>query len=72
MTKLPTIDVGFLLTESHHSPKHVAGLQIFRLPKGKGSAWLRKLLDEMREVPPGYPFDQRLKKDVIQPELEVR
>ncbi len=25
MTKLPTIDVGFLLTESHHSPKHVAG-----------------------------------------------
>jgi diacylglycerol O-acyltransferase len=70
MTKLPTIDVGFLLTESHHSPKHVAGLQIFRLPKGKGSAWLRKLLDEMRQVPPGYPFNQRLKKDVIQPELE--
>jgi diacylglycerol O-acyltransferase len=70
MTKLPTIDVGFLLTESHHSPKHVAGLQIFRLPKGKGSAWLRKLLDEIRQVPPGYPFNQRLKKGVIQPELE--
>jgi len=70
MTKLPTIDVGFLLTESHHSPKHVAGLQIFRLPKGKGPAWLRKLLNEMRQVPPGYPFSQRLKKDVIQPELE--
>jgi diacylglycerol O-acyltransferase len=70
MTKLATIDVGFLLTESHHSPKHVAGLQIFRLPKGKGPAWLRKLLDEMRQVPPGYPFSQRLKKDVIQPELE--
>jgi len=70
MTKLATIDVGFLLTESHHSPKHVAGLQIFRLPKGKGTAWLRKLLDEMRQVPPGYPFNQRLKKDVIQPELE--
>ncbi len=70
MTKLPTIDVGFLLTESHHSPKHVAGLQIFRLPKGKGPAWLRKLLDEVRLVPPGYPFNQRLKTDVIQPELE--
>ena len=24
----------------------------------------------MRQVPPGYPFNQRLKKDVIQPELE--
>jgi diacylglycerol O-acyltransferase len=70
MTKLPTIDVGFLLTESHHSPKHVAGLQIFRLPKGKGPASIRKLMDEVKQIPPGYPFNQRLKKDVIQPELE--
>ena len=43
-------DGGFLLTESHHSPRHVAGLQIFRLPKGKGSAWLRSLLAEMRQA----------------------
>ncbi len=34
MTRLSTIDAGFLLTESHHSPKHVAGLSIQRLPKG--------------------------------------
>ena len=47
MTSLSIIDSGFLLTESHHSPKHVAGLQIFRLPRGKGPAWLRKLLDEI-------------------------
>lgn len=60
MNKLSIIDTGFLLTESHHSPKHVAALQIFELPKGKGSAWLRRMLDQLRQVPPGYPFDQRL------------
>jgi diacylglycerol O-acyltransferase len=61
MTRLSTIDGGFLLTESQHSPKHVGGLQVFRLPPGKGPAWLRKLLDTMRQVPPGYPFNQRIR-----------
>ena len=60
MSKLSFIDTGFLLTESHHSPKHVACVQIFELPKGKGSAWLRKTLDQLRQIAPGYPFDQRL------------
>ena len=44
MTRLSTIDGGFLLTESQNSPKHVGGLMIFQLPKGKGPAWLRALL----------------------------
>ena len=35
-------------------------LMIFQLPKGKGPAWLRTLLDEMKRVPPGHPFNQRL------------
>lgn len=60
MTRLSTIDGGFLLTESHHSPKHVGALMIFQLPKGKGPAWLRALLNEMKQWPPGYPFNQRL------------
>jgi diacylglycerol O-acyltransferase len=60
MTRLSTIDSGFLLTESAHSPKHIAGLMVFDLPRGKGSAWLRTLLDEMRQVPPGFPFNQRI------------
>lgn len=60
MTRLSTIDAGFLLTESQNSPKHVGGLMIFQLPKGKGSAWLRALLDEMKRCPPGFPFNQRL------------
>ena len=63
MTRVSAIDSGFLLTETHHSPKHVAALLIFRLPKGKGSAWLRKMLDEMKQWSPGFPFNQRLKND---------
>jgi len=72
MTRLPLIDGGFLLTESHHSPRHVAGLQIFRLPKGKGSAWLRSLLEEMRQGRPGFPFNQKLRNQAgLQYELET-
>jgi diacylglycerol O-acyltransferase / wax synthase len=61
MHKLTPIDLGFLITESHHSPKHVGSLQILRLPRGKGPAWLRKMLDELKQVPPGFPFSHRLK-----------
>ena len=61
MTRLSTIDSGFLLTESHHSPKHVGALMIFQLPKGRGPAWLRALLNEMKQTSPGFPFNQRLK-----------
>ncbi len=52
MSKLSIIDNGFLLTESQNSPKHVACLQIFRLPKGRGSAWLRRLLDDLQSRAP--------------------
>ena len=61
MTRLSAIDGGFLLTETHNSPKHVAALLVYRLPKGKGPAWLRGMLTEMKQFPPGYPFNQRLK-----------
>lgn len=70
MHKLSALDSGFLLTESHHSPKHVASLQILRLPKGKSYSWLRKLLDDLKKIPPGFPFDQKLKDDsLLSPEL---
>ena len=72
MTRLNTIDGGFLLTESHHSPKHIGVLIEFELPSGRGSAWLRKMLDEIRKVPPGYPFDQRVRTlSGLQYELET-
>jgi len=70
MHKLSALDSGFLITESHHSPKHVGGLQILRLPGGKGAAWLRKLLDNLKLVQPGFPFNQKLKdSSILQPAL---
>ncbi|MEJ8569346.1 wax ester/triacylglycerol synthase family O-acyltransferase [Elongatibacter sediminis] len=70
MTRLSTIDAGFLLTESQNSPKHIAGLQILRLPPRKRSAWLRDLVAGMREAKPGYPFNQRVDmSNPVQPEL---
>lgn len=65
MYKLSPLDAGFLLTESHHSPRHVGGVQIFELPKGKGPAWLRGALEELKQIPPGFPFNQKLKDDSI-------
>jgi diacylglycerol O-acyltransferase len=70
MSKLSLVDTGFLLTESPNSPKHVACLQIWRLPEGRGSAWLRHLLDDLKQEPAGYPFNQRLREKIpLQPEL---
>jgi len=62
MTRLSTIDSGFLLTESAHSPRHIGVLMIFELPAGKGSVWLRRLLAEMKQSPPGFPFNQRIRR----------
>jgi len=61
MHRLSTIDSGFLITETRNSPKHVGGVQVLQLPRGKGSAWLRKLVDDLKAVPPGFPFNQRLR-----------
>ena len=60
MYRLSTLDAGFLLAETHHSPKHVGGVQIFQLPKGKRPAWLRRMLEALKNVPPGFPFDHKL------------
>ena len=70
MTKLSIIDAGFLLIESPSNPKHVACLQIFRLPKGKGPAWLRHLLSDLKQSSPGFPFNQRVvMKNPLKPKL---
>jgi len=61
MSKLSVLDSMFLWVETPEMPAHVAGLQIYELPKGKGSAWLHKLMAELRQYAPGVPFSQRLK-----------
>jgi diacylglycerol O-acyltransferase len=70
MGHISLIDNGFLLTEAQNSPKHVACLQVWDLPEGKGSAWLRRLLAELKEEPPGFPFNQKLNYKIpLQPDL---
>ena len=68
--RLSAVDAGFLMTEARHSPKHVASLQILRLPRGKGPAWLRRMLADLKAVPPGFPFNQRLRdRSLLAPAL---
>ena len=60
MNRLTLLDALFLGVETQELPAHVAGLQIFELPRGKGSAWLHSLMDELRQRPPGSPFNEKL------------
>ena len=57
MSKVSLIDNGFLLTESPHSPKHVAGLQIFEKPAGADEDYMLDLVDRLRRVPAVEPFN---------------
>lgn len=72
MYRLSRLDAGFLLAETHHSPKHVGGVQIFQLPRGKRPAWLRRMLEALKNVPPGFPFDHKLRDDSILSPVLVR
>ena len=59
MKKLSLLDLGFFVTESEESPKHVAGLMIFRRPAGAGEDFVKDLYDEYRRFDtPSEPFDQ--------------
>jgi len=59
MHKLSPLDSAFLLAESQELPAHVAMVQIFRLPAGKGSAWLAQMMASLRQHAPGPPFNLR-------------
>lgn len=58
MGRLSLIDSAFLLAESAGSPKHVAGLQLFRRPRGASPGYLHELVGQLLERPAGAPFDQ--------------
>lgn len=64
--KIPAIDAAFLHMESHDTPMHVAGLQIFSLPPGAGPEYLRRLVAELkapREL--AAPWNLRLQNSVF-------
>ena len=60
MSNVPLLDYCFLLFDSHESPKHVAGLQIFELPKNAPSTFVSDLVDQARKSMPGPPFNLKL------------
>lgn len=59
MSRLSFLDLAFFITESAASPKHVAGLSLFKKPARSKAAWVRDLYEELL----GHddvqaPFDQ--------------
>lgn len=58
MTGMSVIDLAFLLAETDDSPKHVAGLQIFRKPAGKEADFLDHLHRYWLASPVDRPFNQ--------------
>jgi diacylglycerol O-acyltransferase len=56
--KLSALDLAFFLAESEGSPKHVAGLMLFRKPTGNTRNFGRRLIDELRRHDqPTEPFN---------------
>jgi diacylglycerol O-acyltransferase / wax synthase len=58
MSRLSFLDLAFFLTESENSPKHVAGLLIFKKPSGSSSNWVQQLAQEFANFDqPSAPFN---------------
>ena len=60
MSTLSMMDLGFVITETMASPKHVAGLLIFDLPPGHPEDVVGKLVEQMRAAPVKAPFNRYL------------
>ena len=48
MRKLSAMDLAFFIAETEESPKHVAGLMLFKKPPKCGPAFTRKLVEELK------------------------
>lgn len=60
MSTLSMMDLGFVVTETMASPKHVAGLLIFDLPPGHPEDVVGRLVEQMRAAPVRAPFNRYL------------
>ncbi|MDR3499278.1 MAG: wax ester/triacylglycerol synthase family O-acyltransferase [Parvibaculum sp.] len=62
MARLNLQDAAFLQVETAECPAHVAGLQIFKLPKNyKGNFFREMMMRIDQSVPPAPPFNMKLK-----------
>jgi len=61
MKALSPMDAMFLVGELRRQPMHVAGLQLFSLPKDAPRDFIGQMVDRMREFQePAPPYNQRL------------
>ena len=60
MPSIALLDYAFLAFESDKSPKHVAGLQIFELPRGADADFVSQLVGKIKKIEPTAPFNRRL------------
>jgi diacylglycerol O-acyltransferase len=59
MKKLSLLDLGFFITETKDSPKHVAGLWVLKKPPDAPADFVHALFEEYRSYDkPSEPFDQ--------------
>ncbi len=65
MPSLSIYDYAFLLTETADSPKHVAGLQLFKPPPDYKGDFVSDLVAAMSERPAGPPFSFKLKGSLL-------
>ena len=58
LKSMNAMDAMMLAMESPETPMHVGGVQILRKPRGAGRDYVRKLRDELMEIPAsGAPFN---------------
>jgi diacylglycerol O-acyltransferase len=67
MNRLSLLDANFLMAENRETPMHVAGVSLYRYPKGVNK---RSFLSGLREIMlaesnPRPPFNQRLANNVL-------
>ena len=69
MSTLSMLDLGFFLTETDASPKHVGGLMIFRKPSAADTNFVRDVLaDFIGDVSDiRAPFDQIIRASLFKP-----
>jgi len=57
------LDKAFWLTETVHSPKHVAGLQLFELPESADENYIAHFVEELKSFSSGVePFNCKVKQ----------
>ena len=62
MTDLSLVDLGFLVTETSQSPKHVAGLLVFQRPEGANKTYVQNVYKTMLGFDaPSEPFNQTVR-----------